>query len=213
MCPRYNNYPAGLGKGFDSGVVGAWLDAELAQVLPASLATGLKGLVDQLLSFDMGLFCNPYQNKCLSYLVLPCCTKKNNGCFWGGHDVCPGPSFPRSCRGLDLDISCMQPLLADHLCIWIVAEPQHCPTNSLWRMGFYSFLPKQKNGSLLLFQLLPLLENHIETQDGYSTLASLTAKMGYRWYKIRPKLHMMCHIQLLGEHAIWKNSWSLVSFF
>ena len=68
-------------------------------------------------------------------------------------------------------------------------------------MGFYSFLPKQKNGSLLLFQLLPLLENHIETQDGYSTLASLTAKMGYRLYKIRPKLHMMCHIQLLGEHA------------
>ena len=56
MCPRYNNYPAGLGKGFDSGVVGAWLDEELAQVLPASLATGLKGLVDQLLSFDMGLF-------------------------------------------------------------------------------------------------------------------------------------------------------------
>ena len=56
MCPRYNNYPAGLGKGFDSGVVGAWLDAELTQVLPASLATGLKGLVDQLLSFDMGLF-------------------------------------------------------------------------------------------------------------------------------------------------------------
>eukprot|EP00435_Cladocopium_sp_Y103_P073911 s155_g45.t1 len=27
----YNNYPAGLGKGFDSGVVGAWLDEELAQ--------------------------------------------------------------------------------------------------------------------------------------------------------------------------------------
>ena len=131
MCPRYNNYPAGLGKGFDSGVVGAWLDEELAQVLPASLATGLKGLVDQLLSFDMGVFANHTKISVYHtwfYHVVP---KKNNGCFRGGHDVCPGPSFPRSCRGLDLDISCMQPLLADHLCIWIVAEPQHCPTNSL----------------------------------------------------------------------------------
>ena len=31
-CLRLNQYPHGLGKGHDAGVVGAWLDEELGQV-------------------------------------------------------------------------------------------------------------------------------------------------------------------------------------
>ena len=39
-------------------------------------------------------------------------------------------------------------------------------------------------------------------KDGYATLASLTAKMKLRLYKIRPKLHMMGHIQSLSMHVL-----------
>ena len=48
---RYNNYPAGLGKGMDAAVVGAWLDEELTQLDPASVAArmfGHPGLVESL---------------------------------------------------------------------------------------------------------------------------------------------------------------------
>ncbi|CAL1145208.1 unnamed protein product [Cladocopium goreaui] len=106
---RYNNYPAGLGKGFDSGVVGAWLDEELAQMLPASFDLRFQEVAEVLI--------------------------------WTSH-------------------ACSR----------------------YWRTIYASGLWLNRNTARQI--------------DGYSTLASLTAKMGYRLYQIRPKLHMMCHIQL-----------------
>lgn len=40
---------------------------------------------------------------------------------------------------------------------------------------------------------------HPLRKDGYSTLATLTARAGFKLYKIRPKLHMMCHLACLGS--------------
>ena len=56
---RFNNYPQGLGKGFDSGVVGAWLDAELHQIQPASIAAGPKLLCNRFSNL------NPSSDMCL----------------------------------------------------------------------------------------------------------------------------------------------------
>ena len=42
-------------------------------------------------------------------------------------------------------------------------------------------------------------------QDGYMTLASLTSKLSLRLFKVRPKLHMMCHLQLLGVWVVLKH--------
>ena len=39
-------------------------------------------------------------------------------------------------------------------------------------------------------------------QDGYATLARLAARMKLRLWKIRPKLHMFCHLQLLSGNII-----------
>ncbi len=41
------------------------------------------------------------------------------------------------------------------------------------------------------------------TQDGYSTLASLTSKKQLRLFKMRPKLHMFCHLQSLISIIQW----------
>ncbi|CAL1132680.1 unnamed protein product [Cladocopium goreaui] len=38
--------------------------------------------------------------------------------------------------------------------------------------------------------------------DEYSTLATLCARAGYPLFKIRPKLHMMCHLGLDLKHAL-----------
>ena len=36
-------------------------------------------------------------------------------------------------------------------------------------------------------------------EDGYSTLASLCSKAGFYGYQVRPKIHMLAHIVLLGK--------------
>ena len=36
-------------------------------------------------------------------------------------------------------------------------------------------------------------------QDGYATLAALSSRMGIFGFQLRPKLHMMFHIVLLGQ--------------
>ena len=46
---------------------------------------------------------------------------------------------------------------------------------------------------------------HPHGKDGYSTLATLTARAGFKLYKIRPKLHMMCHLACLGFVELGKR--------
>ena len=53
ISPRYNTFPSGLGKGHDCGVVGAWLEVELAAVDVASIAAGL---LDELVHKGIGLW-------------------------------------------------------------------------------------------------------------------------------------------------------------
>ena len=39
-------------------------------------------------------------------------------------------------------------------------------------------------------------------KDEYSTLATLCARAGYPLFKIRPKLHMMCHLGNLDYYCL-----------
>ena len=58
-------------------------------------------------------------------------------------------------------------------------------------------------------------------KDGYSTLATLCSRAGYPLFKIRPKLHMMCHLGHLDYHCLGlgrvsikcKNKWLVFGFF
>ena len=45
--------------------------------------------------------------------------------------------------------------------------------------------------------LLWFYASNPDDKDGYSTLATLTARAGLKLFKIRPKLHMMCHLAYL----------------
>ena len=64
-------------------------------------------------------------------------------------------------------------------------------TWKVWTWGDHTFFTTVLN-ILTFFRFSNL--NH---KDGYSTLASLTAKAGILGYQIRPKLHMMAHLLFL----------------
>ncbi|CAK9113127.1 unnamed protein product [Durusdinium trenchii] len=119
----FNNYPQGLGKGFDSGVVGAWLDAELHQIQPASIDGPMREVVEVLV--------------------------------WASH-ACDRYWRTIYREGVWLNRSVAQQVVQDG-----------------WRFT-----------------------------DGYMTLASLTSKLSLRLFKVRPKLHMMCHLQLDMEDML-----------
>ena len=44
------------------------------------------------------------------------------------------------------------------------------------------------------FEFCVCMELQHIPEDGYATLASLSAKLGHMLYQVRPKLHMYCHI-------------------
>ena len=46
---------------------------------------------------------------------------------------------------------------------------------------------------------------HPLRKDGYSTLSTLTARAGFKLYKIRPKLHMMCRVLALCFLGKWMD--------
>ena len=52
-------------------------------------------------------------------------------------------------------------------------------------------------GGLRIFRIY-VLGSDQDHQDGYSTLATLSSKLGFELYKVRPKLYMLCHLMWLG---------------
>ena len=130
---RYNNYPAGLGKGMDAAVVGAWLDEELTQLDPASVAARMfrhPGLVESLCIYvtaDLYSPCCHMLGFRFVFGLLICVCVHVCGCFLMLNPVFLDPSgkriycilgcdIPNSAWSSDLVLPRLQPLLAGTLC-------------------------------------------------------------------------------------------------
>ena len=77
-------------------------------------------------------------------------------------------------------------------------------TWKVWTWGDHTFFTMVLN-ILTFFRF-----SNLDHKDGYSTLASLTAKAGILGYQIRPKLHMMAHLLFLDffkHFCLWVWLW------
>ena len=121
-----------------------------------------------------------------------------------------GCRVPRNAGSLEMGFSCLQPLLAPNLWEWCLADPgDDHPAYFRW-LGFLSslailvpWLNVSLNHTKLQSLAIPMILSFPHArQDGYATLARLAARMKLRLWKIRPKLHMFCHLQLLSGDII-----------
>lgn len=84
--------------------------------------------------------------------------------------------------------------------IWLTRETARRIIRDGWAFSVAWLLRGgSQNGPWEKVVFSPILMQLISrwTQDGYSTLASLTSKKKLRLFKMRPKLHMFCHLQSL----------------